>query len=224
MDELQSLLGHRFADPGLLRQALAHSSLAGLKRRGQLRDFDRLEFLGDRVLGLIVADILVTAFPKAREGELGQRFAALVSYPSLAAIAREIDLGRFLKLAPSEDQGGGRRNPSVLADALEAVLGALYRDGGHDAARRFIHRHFLDRAAAVATPPREPKTALQEWAQARGLPLPTYRVVASGGPAHAPHYVVEVESGGQVARGEGAAKREAERAAASTLLDRLEQP
>lgn len=223
LDALQSVLGHRFANPALLRQALAHSSLSAAQRGSRQRDFDRLEFLGDRVLGLIVADMLVAAFPKANEGELGQRFAALVSYPTLAEIAASIDLGRFLRLAPSEENSGGRRNPSVLADALEAVLGALYRDGGHDVARRFILESFADRLRAQASPPREPKTALQEWSQARGLSLPIYRVVATDGPAHAPRFVIEVEIAGRSARGEGTAKREAERLAATALLDRLER-
>lgn len=223
LDALQSLLGHRFTDLGLLEQALSHSSLAGAKRKSHLRDFDRLEFLGDRVLGIFVADLLVTMFPTASEGELGQRFAALVCSPTLAIIAEDIGLGHFLRLAPSEMLGDGRFNPSVLADALEAVLGALYRDGGHDPAQRFVHAHFLERARAVATPPREPKTGLQEWAQARGLSLPTYRVVAREGPAHAPRFIVEVDAGSETARGEGAAKREAERAAASALLERLER-
>lgn len=222
LDALQAVLGHRFSDPALLRQALAHSSLSAAQRGSRRRDFDRLEFLGDRVLGLIVADILVAAFPGANEGELGQRFAALVSYPTLAEIARSIDLGRFLRLAPSEEQSGGRGNPSVLADALEAVLGALYRDGGHDVARRFVREHFAERARAPATPPREPKTALQEWSQARGLSLPIYRLVSADGPAHAPRFIIEVEIAGRTARGQGTAKRDAERLAATALLEQLE--
>lgn len=220
--ELQARLGHRFADPALLQQALSHSSLSGGRQRAAPRAFDRLEFLGDRVLGLFMAEILVETFPRANEGELGRRFAALVSYPSLAGLAAELELGPCLRLSPSEEQSGGRRNPSVLADAFEALLGALYLDGGADAARRVVRAHFTARAAREAAPPREPKTALQEWLQGRGLGLPSYRVVTSEGPAHAPHFVVEAQSGSRIGRGEGASKREAERAAAEALLAQLE--
>ncbi len=221
---LEALLGHCFVDQALLRAALTHSSLSG-SRRGAVHGFDRLEFLGDRVLGLGVAALLVERFPRASEGELGQRFAVLVSEPSLAEIARDIELGRFLKQATSDVSGGGGGcNPAVLADGFEALLGAMFRDGGFAVAERFLRAQFEPRVRAMVTPPREPKTALQEWAQARGHALPVYRVVTSGGPAHSPHFVIEVEVGDRRAQGEGAAKRIAERAAAIALLDLLETP
>ncbi len=222
LQALEALLGHAFVDQALLLGALTHSSLGG-SRRGADHGFDRLEFLGDRVLGLVVAHLLVTNFPRADEGELGQRFAVLVSEPSLAEVAREIELGRFLKLATSEELDSKRRNPAVLADGFEALLGALFRDGGFAVAEQFLHRHFQPRVQAMVAPPREPKTTLQEWAQARGLPLPIYRLSASDGPAHSPHFIIEVEVGGHRARGEGAAKRIAERAAATSLLMILEK-
>lgn len=222
-EALETLLGHAFADRALLTGALTHSSLGG-SRRGADHGFDRLEFLGDRVLALVVADLLVATFPRADEGELGQRFAVLVSEPSLAEIAQEIELGRFLRLATSEELANNRRNPAVLADGFEALLGALFRDGGFAVAERFLRACFQPRVWAMVAPPREPKTTLQEWAQARGLPLPVYRLIASEGPAHHPHFVIEVEVGGHRARGEGAAKRIAERAAATSLLVILEKP
>ena len=223
LEALEALLGHRFADPALLTGALTHSSLGG-GRHGTDHGFDRLEFLGDRVLALVVADLLVECFPRAHEGKLGQRFAVLVSEPSLAEVAQEIDLMRFLKLGTSEELGDGRRNPAVLADGFEALLGALFRDGGFAVAERFLRVRFGPRVRAMVAPPREPKTTLQEWAQARGFALPVYRLTASGGPAHSPHFVIEVEAGGHRAQGQGAAKRIAERAAAVALLEILEKP
>jgi ribonuclease III len=218
---LEAQLEHRFRDAALLDVALTHSSLA--TGRGQRRfGFDRMEFLGDRVLALVVAELLVEAFPEENEGDLGRRFAALVSAPSLAEIADELDLARHLRVAPSEMQADGQRSRSVLADAFEAVLGALFRDGGYAAAERFLRRVFVPRILARQAPPRDPKTTLQELAQGRGASLPVYRVLASGGPAHEPHFTIEVEAMGRRASGEGSSKRLAERAAAQALLDALE--
>ena len=215
-------LGHRFRDPRLLQAALTHSSLAAGSRRGGFA-FDRLEFLGDRVLGLVVARMLLAAFERESEGELGKRFAALVSEPSLAALAREAGLQSSLHVAPGELRDGELR-ASVLADGFEAMLGAIHLDAGFAAAEAVLERIFAPLVAGMAEPPREPKTALQEWAQGRGHPLPSYRTVSAEGPAHAPHFVVEAEAAGRRASGEGGSKREAERAAASALLRALEAP
>ena len=215
-------LGHRFSDQRLLQAALTHSSLAAGSRRGGFA-FDRLEFLGDRVLGLVVAQMLLAAFEGESEGELGRRFAALVSEPGLAALAREAGLPRALRVAPGEMRDGELR-ASVLADAFEAMLGAIHLDAGFAAADAALRRVFAPLVAGMGAPPRDPKTALQEWAQGRGHALPAYRTLSAAGPAHAPRFVVEAEAAGRRASGEGGSKREAERAAAAALLAALEAP
>ncbi len=214
---LEAALGHRFADRALLESALAHSSLGG---RGRPRGFDRLEFLGDRVLGLVVADLLLSGFPDEREGELGRRFAVLVSAPTLAALGAALDLGRHLSLGRGQEREL-RASPAVLADAFEAVLGALYRDGGLAAARGFLARVYADRLASEPTPPRDPKNALQEWTMARGLGIPGYRLVERSGSEHAPRFRVEASAHGRNATGEGGSKQAAERAAAEALFAAL---
>jgi ribonuclease-3 len=217
--QLEARLGYGFRDPALLESALSHSSLAGRAVAG--RGFERLEFLGDRVLGLIAAELLIERFPGESEGDLGRRFALLVSAPTLAALAQEIHIADALLLAHGEERTGGRRNPAVLADAFEAVLGAIFRDGGFAAASSFLRPLLLAQIDAATTPPRDPKTALQEWAQARGLTRPDYRVLEAAGPAHQPRFVVAVAAAGRTATGEGASKRVAERVAAAALLDLL---
>lgn len=214
-------LAHRFADPGLLRQALTHRSLTQGRNRG-LASNERLEFVGDRVLGLVVAEWLVERFPGEREGGLGRRLAHLVNQETLAAIAGRIGLGEALIVPASEAATGVRRRATVLADACEALIGALYLDGGIEAARAFIRAHWAEEVEAVAVAPRDPKTALQEWAQARGLALPAYRTVSSEGPSHRPRFTVAVTVGEASAEAAGVTKREAEKAAAAALLARLE--
>lgn len=159
--------------------ALTHPSAA---RPGEAPSYERLEFLGDRVFGLIVADMLMTRFPDESEGDLARRHASLVSRDSLAIVARMLDLGRFVRMSAGEAGAGTGDSSSVLADSLEAVFGALYQDGGLVAATPVIERLWSPLIEAAPLPPREAKTALQEWAQARGLPLPDYRTVAEEGP------------------------------------------
>lgn len=222
VDDLEAVLGHRFADRALLKAALRHSSIATDAGRAGGDDFERLEFLGDRVVGLVIADMLLARFPRETEGDLARRHAVLVSRRTLAEIAGAIELGDYLRLTRGEDESGGRRKPSVLADALEALIGAVYRDGGLEAAAKFIKRQFAGHLEAAAKPPRDPKTALQEWAQARGLPLPVYRMVKMEGPPHQPSFVVEVVvEGFNPAAAGGSSKRNAERAAAAALLQTL---
>lgn len=220
MSEIERRIGHAFRDKRLLERALTHSSLAATGRRDR-RGFDRLEFLGDRVLGLVVADALERGFPDEDEGRLGRRFAALVSAPSLAALAIELGLPAALRVGASEGPGEVAR-PSILADAFEALTGAIYRDGGFAAAAAFVEARFAGRIAAMREPPREPKTALQELTQGRGQGLPVYRLVSAAGPAHARAFVIEVDAAGLTARGTGGAKRAAESAAAAALLALLE--
>jgi ribonuclease-3 len=217
---LEQALGHRFHNPGLLIQAVTHSA-AG-HGRGNAPDNERLEFLGDRVLGLIVAQLLMERFPKANEGELGPRLTALVRREALAEVAGAIDLGAYLSLAPADSAAGARGHPKFLSDACEAVIAALYLDGGLAAARGFIAKCWEPLMAQVVKKPVEPKTALQEWAQGHGKPLPAYSVLRSAGEAHMPVFEVKVEVHGQEpAVAVGPSKRAAEKAAALTLLQRL---
>jgi len=221
--ELQGLehaLGYRFRDPALLTQATTHSGAA--HGRSGAADNERLEFLGDRVLGLVVAQLLIERFPRATEGELSPRLTALVRREALAEIARKIGLGNYLALAPGDDAAGARNHPKFLADACEAVIAALYLDAGLETARRFIENAWAPLIGDLATLPVEPKTMLQEWAQGQGKPLPAYVVTRSGGKAHDPVFEVRVEVHGlEPALAEGSSKRAAEKAAALALLQRL---
>ncbi len=217
---LEQSLGHRFANLGLLEQALIHSS-AGDGRKGAT-DNERFEFLGDRVLDLVIAELLMDRFPAANEGELGRRLTALVQRDALSVVASDIDLGRYLVVGALDSATGGAENANVLADACEAVIAALYIDGGIDAAKRFIATAWQKQIAAVAELPVEPKTALQEWAQGRGKPLPAYRVISRTGHAHNPIFEIEVAvEGYEPASACGPSKRAAEKAAAQLLLERL---
>ncbi len=228
-DELQALqasLGHRFARPELLRQALTHPSATGAAGRRRERParggYERLEFLGDRVLGLVVAELLFHEFPEENEGALAKRFAMLVRRESLARVAQAVGLGRHLVLSRGEADAGGRESQTLLADACEAVIGALYLDGGLDAAAAFVRRYWEPLMAEDLRPPQDAKTALQEWAQGAGLPLPDYRTLRVEGPPHEPLFAVEVEvSGHPPATATGRSKRAAEQAAAEALLTRL---
>jgi ribonuclease-3 len=163
--DVEPRIGHRFARDSLLREALTHSSATGHGRRAR-RNNERLEFLGDRVLGLVVAELLIARFPKEGEGALSRRHAGLVRRETLAEVALALGLGEWLMLARSEEEGGGRSNPAILADATEALIGALFLDGGLGAAEEFIRRHFEQRLADMQAPPCDAKTALQEWAVA----------------------------------------------------------
>jgi ribonuclease-3 len=214
-DGAEILLGHRFAQPKLLTEALTHRSAAGARGKGSN---ERLEFIGDRVLGLIVAEWLIERFPQEREGALGPRLAALVSRPALAAIAEANGLAALLAVAPGESRRGVRERSTVLADALEAIIGALYLDAGLAPARDFIRRVFGDVVDQQFTPPKDPKTALQEWALKRALPLPAYEVLEQSGPSHAPNFVIQAKVGDATAKGEAGSKRAAEQLAASLLL------
>lgn len=216
---LSERIGHSFADPALLRRALTHRSAAQDGREGS---YERLEFLGDRVLGLVVAELLYKRFPNEAEGALAQRLSELVRRETLGDVGTALGLGRYLRLAKGEEAAGERRNPALLANACEAVFGALYLDGGLDVARRLIETHWMALIEADRRPPRDAKTALQEWAQGRGLPLPAYSEVSREGPDHEPYFTVEVVVGDKgAARGEGRSKRLAEQAAAERLLARF---
>jgi ribonuclease-3 len=215
---LAEVLGHGFEHPELLVEALTHPS-ARARRGGAKRGYERLEFLGDRVLGLIIAELLWRGFPDEAEGALTRRHTSLVRRETLTGIAKEIGLGSHIVLSAGEEAAGSRANPSVLADVCEAVIAALYLDGGLAVARRFVERWWEQRLAKLGAPPHDPKTALQEWAQARGRALPVYRTVATEGPAHRRTFTVSVTVEGlPPATASGSSKRVAEAAAAAAAL------
>lgn len=230
IEEAARLLGHVFARPELLREALTHRSAAlGRKHvRGRKTpkstgggSNERLEFIGDRVLGLVMAEWVAERFPNEQEGALGPRHAHLVSREAVAAVAERIGLTGVLTLGANEALAGVGRLTTVLADALEAGLGALYLDGGLAAAQRFIRDAWEPMMQSQVKPPKDPKTALQEVVLARDDKLPAYRVVSRQGPSHAPHFVIEVSARGKTGTGEGGTKRMAERQAATDLLAKL---
>ncbi len=212
-------LGHNFAKPDILIRAVTHSSMVSPHRD----DNQRLEFLGDRVLGLVMAEALLKADPAAPEGLLAPRYNALVRREACADVARQIDLGAVLKLGRSEMKSGGRRKEALLADAMEAVIAAIYQDGGFDAARAAILRLWGDRIHNVAADARDAKTALQEWAQARGEAPPQYIEVARTGPDHQPVFTIEVRlASGPTEQATAGSKRHAEQAAATALLKKVD--
>jgi ribonuclease III len=217
---LEERIGYRFKDGTLLDCALTHiSALKGARNRAG--SYQRLEFLGDHVLGLVISDVLFRAFPKADEGELSRRLADLVRKETCAEIAITIELGAAIKLGSSEANAGGRKRPAILADVCEALIGAVYLDGGYPAAEGLVERLWQVRMQAKAQPLRDSKTVLQEWAQARGLPTPAYREVARTGPDHSPEFRVAVQLPNfTAAEGSGRSKRAAEQAAAAAMLAR----
>jgi ribonuclease-3 len=216
---LEARVGHHFKDRGLLKKALTHASVrqASAKRR----DNERLEFLGDRVLGLAVAELLNEAYPSATEGELARLFNGLVKGATCAEIARMLDLGPHLILSESEEGSGGRDKTTILADACEALLGAVFLEAGYAKARDVVRMHWGSKLGVTDAKGADAKSALQEWAQGQGLDLPHYSEVARSGPDHAPSFTTEVRiKGRKPARGDGASKRAAEQAAATALLKR----
>jgi len=216
LDRAEQVLGHRFRDAGLLQTALTHSSA------GEGSNYQRLEFLGDRVLALVIADRLYRAFPEEPEGGLNRRFTALVRAETLAEIAGEVGLAELVRAETGGAAKGEALPPAVLGDICESAIGALYLDGGLEAAAAFIHRHWAERLRAGPATAKDAKTALQEWAQARGLALPGYRVVAQHGPDHAPDFEVAVAVAGYgEIRGRGGSKRAAEQEAAAAMLEAL---
>jgi len=219
LDILTGKLGHKFADPNLLQRALTHSSAR--TRGARTHDYERLEFLGDRVLGLVIAELLIERYPDDQEGDLAQRFNRLVRKETCAEIAEGLKLGDHVIMSASEAGSGGRGKLTILGDACEAVLGAIFLDAGYDAARSIIRTLWDNKVKDNSTPLRDAKSALQEWAQGRGLDLPLYIDISRQGPDHAPIFITKVEVQGlEPAEGEGPSKRIAEQAAASSLLMR----
>ena len=226
LGDLEAALGHVFKDLTRLEEALTHASSVrpapGKGGGATRRSYQRLEFLGDRVLGLVVAHLLVERFPEDAEGALTQRHVALVRREALARVASQLGLQRWVNAGASESLPGGGVRPAMLADCCEAVIGAIYLDGGLEPARAFVARYWEPLVEAMRAPPRDEKMALQEWAQARGLERPSYQVVETAGPAHATTFTVEASLAGQEpVTAAGATKRAAERAAAGLMLERI---
>lgn len=211
---LQAALTHRSA----VSSAGQSSDVGSLGDLGD-RGYELLEFLGDRVLGLLVAEMLLDRFPKENEGAIAKRHSALVRKETLAEIALEIGLAPHIQLSYGEDQAGGRKNPAILSDVMEAILAVVYRAEGILAARRFVQTYWTPWLERDLTPPRDAKTTLQEWLQSKGAALPVYSVIGQSGPDHAPRFEIEVRTNDHgTARAEGGSKREAEQTAAAELL------
>ena len=217
---LEDRIGYKFADNALLERALTHiSALSGGNRANS---YQRLEFLGDHVLGLVISDMLYRAFPKGNEGELSRRLADLVRKETCAEVAKIMDIGPALKLGSSESNAGGRLRVTILGDACEALVGAVFLDGGYKAAEALVERFWGERMVKPLRALRDPKTMLQEWAQARGLPTPAYQELARTGPHHKPKFSVAVTLPDRPpAEGIGSSKRAAEQAAAAAMLTRV---
>jgi ribonuclease-3 len=217
---IEARIGHKFADPALLATAFTHvSALKSARRRGD--SYQRLEFLGDHVLGLIVSDMLYRAFPKANEGELSKRLADLVRKETCADVAKSLGLLEGIKLGAVGAGAGARLRTSVIGDICEAVIGAVFLDGGYPAAGQFVQRNWEERMRTLKRPLRDPKTVLQEWAQGKGLPTPVYREVERTGPHHDPQFRIAVDLPGLApAEGVGGSKRAAEKVAASAMIAR----
>ena len=219
---LEDRIGYKFADKVLLERALTHISALSGGPQNRASSYQRLEFLGDHVLGLVISDMLYRAFSKANEGELSRRLADLVRKETCAEVAKAMDLGPALKLGNSESHAGGRLRATILADVCEALVGAVFIDGSYDAADALIARFWKERMLKPMRPLRDPKTMLQEWAQGRGLPTPAYRELARTGPHHDPEFRVAVVLPDRPpAEGLGSSKRAAEQAAAAAMLTRV---
>ena len=222
LQDLAQRLGHRFANPSLLTQALHHRRMGQGRAPRKATPYERLEFLGDRVLGLVVADMLFHRFPNEPEGALARRHAALVRREALARVAQIIGLPEHLVLSRGEEEAGGRANPGLLADACEAVIGALFADAGFEVAQAFVRGAWTSLMDEAAAPPKDAKTALQEWAQGRGKKLPVYTTVGMDGPPHEPTFKISVEVEGlETVTAQGASKRAAEQAAATAMLEKV---
>jgi ribonuclease-3 len=213
---LEDKIGYRFENRMLLERAMTHSST------GDPHNYERLEFLGDRVLGLVMAHTLFDAFMGESEGGLAKRHSALVQGRALSVIAAKNKLGEHIIMAPSERDAGGAENDNILSDALEALLGAVYLDGGLEPAQTLILKFWGDDIHTLTEAPQDPKTELQEWVQARSLPLPDYAIVSQTGPDHAPVFVVQVSvQGKEPVSAEGSSRRQAEKTAAQIMLRQL---
>lgn len=218
LSQLESRIGHTFVNRSLITDALTHSST------GSATNYERLEFLGDRVLGLIVSELLFEKFPEEAEGGLAKRLSALVQGQFLAKIAKEIQLGEYVSFSDSERGAGGAENVNILSDVFESLIGALYLDAGFDKCSKLIEELLGNHIYDMAAPPQHPKTALQEWAQSKGLSLPSYEIAGQSGPDHMPVFdvVLRVEGYDELTV-QGRSRQEAEKKAARTFLTNIGQ-
>jgi ribonuclease-3 len=228
LEPLERRIGYRFKDRGLLEHALTHRSRVHEDASGGVFDNESMEFLGDSVLGFVIADVLFREFPQHNEGQKSKLKASLVSSASLGRLGAQLDLGEFLILGRGEEKTGGRFKQAIIADCYEALIAAIYLDGGIEAAQQFVETQFAElidearRTGAEATFTDDWKSALQEWLQSRGRGLPAYRLAEELGPAHRRRFIVEVVvEGDAVARAEGKSKKEAAQAAARAALEKL---
>ncbi len=211
----QGRLGYYFSNPDYLDRALTHSSKG-------IENYERLEFLGDRVLGLVIAEILYRCFPFEKEGSLARRHSALACTETLAKIARDLDIPGIVNASSAELASGGNKQDNLLADCMEAIIGAIFIDKGYVPCQEVITSLWGDRIYTLSQPPVDSKTALQEWAQARGLPIPTYDIVERSGPDHAPQFKIRVTLQGiEPMEAIGSTRRTAEKAVAQVMLDNL---
>lgn len=218
LEKLQEKIGHVFKDQDRLLKSLTHSST------GSGMNYERLEFLGDRVVGLVMAHMLFEEFPDEKEGDLAKRHAALVQGKTLARLAREVNLGSVMQLSDAERASGGAENDNILADGMEGLIGALYLEAGLKECHEVLKKLYGDSIYVMLKPPQDPKTALQEWAQARGLPLPQYELVGKEGPDHAPTFAVRVSVEGYPPwTCQGPSRRVTEKQAAGMLLAHLNE-
>lgn len=225
MTDFSSIIDYQFTSPGLLKEALTHPSLSRSQQESKegVKNYERLEFLGDSVLGLVISDLLIHAYPNENEGDLARRKAGLICREMLANIASDMELGKYLSMTSGEKNLGGKENAANLENALEAVIGALYLDGGIEVAKTFIQTYWGDAMQEMKAPPMDPKTALQEWAQALGKPLPKYVLLKQEGPSHSPIFTIEVRVEGEPpVQAQGTSKRMAERSAAEQMLESVQ--
>lgn len=220
MNDIESILGYEFKNKKLLEEALTHPSISLQRAEKEIIfNYERLEFLGDAVLALIVAELLINKYPSEREGALAKRHSGLVHGEALAIIAENLGIAAYIKMTSGEDTSGGRKNRSNMENTLEAIVGAIYMDGGIEPAKTFVNHHWEKSINDMKEPPRDAKTSLQEWAQSRGLSIPVYEVIKTTGPAHEPIFIVRVSVDGlEPMHAEGSSKKKAEKLAAEMLL------
>jgi len=213
IEDLQKKIGYNFKDPNLLKIAMTHSST------GEQDNYERLEFLGDRVLGLVIASLLFNKFPSENEGDLAKRLASLVQGQTLADLSSRLSLGDYIFFSSAEAASGGAENDHILADVFEALIGALYIDSGYSECSKLIETHWQDVLYTMQSPPQHPKTAIQEWAQGKNLPLPSYDIISQSGPDHAPMFEVQLNiKGHPPISATGRSRAEAEKLVATDFM------
>lgn len=220
MNELEKILHYKFKNEQLLEEALTHPSMSRQNHESERPfNYERLEFLGDAVLGLVIAELLVLKYPNEKEGALAKRQAGLVRGEAVANVANKLGIGKYIKMTQGEQSMGGRENVSNIENALEAIIGAIYRDSDLSAAAAFICKHWAKLVENMKEPPKDSKTTLQEWAQAKGYPIPVYTLVETTGPSHAPRFTIAVKvEGFDPIQATGESKKKAEKDAANRLL------